>query len=216
MLVADANGAQHVKNAISNKYKCLFKYVVLRLGPVPVLVPVDVGVDGVQQLPLLVLCGLLILLIRRFAASIANVFVGALASRWFNGIEHAAVVVADTAFDVDFVACVCVACAAMSCASVDVDNNATPDNGSFSIDEAGNISATPMPPFPTVGRVPFGWSFGIFIHFKLFIVSKYPHGSSQSFIMERGSDVASSPMSGPLLLLTEGLASDSIPFKYGC
>lgn len=152
MLAADANGAQHVKNAISNKYKCLFKYVLLLL--VPALLLVGVG----QQPALLVLCELLILLIRWFATSTANVFVGALALHWSNvivGGDAVVVPVADTAFVVDIVAFVGVACVAISCAfSDDIGNIVMLDNGSFGIDGDGDVSTIAMA-FTTVGHLPF-------------------------------------------------------------
>lgn len=152
MLVADANGTQHVKSAISNKYKCLFKYVV------PVLVlPVVVGI--VQQPALFLSCGPLILLIRWFAARTVGVFVDAMAWLWFNATDEAIavdVVIVHTASIVDIVA---FACVANSCAFDGIDSNVVPACCPFGIDEVDDdgdegvdISITQMA-FSDVGNV---------------------------------------------------------------
>lgn len=154
MLVADANGAHHVKNAISNKYKCLFKYVVPLVVPVPepepvpgqvTVLPVVDNVGVVQRPTLLVRCGLLILLIRWFAISAVNVFAGAMVLRcWFHAIDGTvAVVVVVVPGTVSVVVIiVAYACVATSHGPDVIDNNVSPDNGSFGIDVGGNVSTT--------------------------------------------------------------------------
>lgn len=164
MLVADANGAQQVRNAISNKYRCLFKYVVLvvLVGPLrfgPGLLAADVA--G-QHRAWRVRRGLLILQIRRFAASIVGVFV-ALRGCSSNALEGiVVVVVAVAAPSVDTVAF-----CSNSCAFDDIDNNVTPDNGPFGVDEGDDVSTATMAFLALIER-----SFASFVHSMLFIIRK--------------------------------------------